>query len=197
MVTLGKIVKSNAHTDYVCQVFGKNESDYDPQNEDYAFGTFVRIDLDDSGERYLVGIIYDTVLLNPDFGRLGPRLSTEADLGIFSPDYLNERAVLVGILAVGEIINGQCRQGVPALAATNEALVHQLDDTSLRKFHEGNPSFQLTYLPIISEVPGALGRSLTLSVVQRLASIFPKQAEVLEVLADELKWQFHINSMRS
>jgi hypothetical protein len=149
MCILGKIVKSNSHTDYVCQIIGPSEAEYVPQNTDYAFGTFVKIDLNDHGDRCLVGLIYDTVLLNPDFGRLGPRLSTESDLQIFSPDYLNERAVLVGILVIGQIVDGQVQQGVPLLAATNEATVNQLDGKTIKQFHTNENGFQLTYICLI------------------------------------------------
>ena len=86
---IGKIIKSNSHTDYICQVYGHSEVEVTPTADDYAFGTFVRTAQED--DRWLVGIIYDTVLFNPEFGRLGPRLSPEAELSIFSPDYLNEK----------------------------------------------------------------------------------------------------------
>jgi len=59
----------------------------------------VRVALND--DRWLVGLIYDTMLFHPGFGRLGPRLSPEPELAVFSPDYLNEKATLVGITAVG------------------------------------------------------------------------------------------------
>ena len=70
-----------------------------PARENYAFGTFVRVEL--GNDRWLVGLVYDTMLFNPGFGRLGPRLSPEPELAVFSPDYLNEKATLVGITAVG------------------------------------------------------------------------------------------------
>ena len=52
---------------------------------------------------YAVGVIYDTQLLNPDFGSLGPRLSNEAQVEVFSPDYLSEKAVLVHLLMLGVV----------------------------------------------------------------------------------------------
>ena len=47
---LGKIAKSNSHTDYVCQVYGPGEVETPPIPADYAFGTFVRIPLDGSAQ---------------------------------------------------------------------------------------------------------------------------------------------------
>ena len=196
MCILGKIVKSNSHTDYVCQIIGPGEAEYVPQNTDYAFGTFVKIDLNDHGDRCLVGLIYDTVLLNPDFGRLGPRLSTESNLQIFSPDYLNERAVLVGILVIGQIVDSQVQQGVPMLAATNEATVSQLDEETIKQFHTSENGFQLTYMPNLIGQTGLLARNLALGVLQQLGKLMPENQAILRAITDDLKWQLHINSMR-
>ena len=46
---LGKIVKSNSHNDYVCQIDGPGDVPAHPAAEDYAFGTFARIELEESG----------------------------------------------------------------------------------------------------------------------------------------------------
>lgn len=73
---IGKVVKSNSHLDYVCQVYGPGETASTPLASDYAFGNFVRILIKERPKTWLVGLIYDTVLLNPEFGRLGPRLSS-------------------------------------------------------------------------------------------------------------------------
>ncbi|MFZ1769266.1 MAG: hypothetical protein WAU00_08720 [Caldilinea sp.] len=42
---IGKIVKSNSHIDYVCQVFGVGETPLPPTPEDYCFGAFVAVEL--------------------------------------------------------------------------------------------------------------------------------------------------------
>ena len=48
--TIGKIVKSNSHIDYVCQVYGQGEFAPVPDAADYAFGSFVAIDSEDADE---------------------------------------------------------------------------------------------------------------------------------------------------
>ena len=98
---IGKIVKSSSHINYVCQIYGPLEIDVPPDVADYAFGHFVRVAVpsrppDISRKRpekdqsmneefscYAVGVIYDTQLLNPAFGLLGPRLSNEAQVELF------------------------------------------------------------------------------------------------------------------
>ena len=132
---LGKLVRSNSHNDYICQIYGSGEIENPPTSAGYAFGTFVRIPLSED-EGYLVGLIYDTVLLNPDFGNLGPRLSPVPDLAVFSPDYLAEKVTLVGITTIGTLApDGTATHGVPLLAAQIDAPVESLDDDTIRRFH--------------------------------------------------------------
>ena len=40
---IGKIVKSDSHINYVCQIYGPREVEVEPGPPDYAFGRFVRI----------------------------------------------------------------------------------------------------------------------------------------------------------
>src|SRR6266571_3829360 len=116
---IGKIVKSDSHINYVCQIYGPREVEVEPNPADYAFGRFVRIAVrseqsDDPQAKldyalgisqepvtYVVGVIYDTILLNPAFGSLGPRLSNEAQVELFSPDYISEKAVLIYVMVLG------------------------------------------------------------------------------------------------
>ena len=188
---LGKIIKSNSHTDYICQVYGPSEVETPPAPEDYAFGTFVRVEM--GNDRWLVGIIYDTMLFNPDFGRLGPRLSPEPELAVFSPDYLNEKATLVGIAAVGMMdAAGNVVQGVPALAASTDALVERMTDEQIRTFHQGNPIPQLAYAPLLLAQGSPLALPLLQTVIARLMALFPNQADLLAVLQDDLAWKAQV-----
>ena len=190
---LGKLVKSNSHTDYVCQIYSPGEVEALPSPADYAFGTFVRISLGE-GDGYLVGIIYDTVLLNPNFGNLGPRLSPAPDLAVFSPDYLSEKVTLVGITAVGTLApDGAATHGVPPLAVQIDALVERLDDEAIRQFHRSsgaNPDgVRLGYAPLLLSMGSPLTRHLLLCVVDRLITLFPDHVPHLSVLRSELAWQ--------
>src|SRR5437899_12314706 len=95
---IGKIVKSDSHINYVCQIYGPREVELEPGPADYTFGRFVRVAVrseqsDDPNlkvdlalgihhapKTYAIGVIYDTILLNPAFGSLGPRLSNETQV---------------------------------------------------------------------------------------------------------------------
>jgi hypothetical protein len=99
MTKIAKIVKSNSHVDYIGRVIDRLDADEPPGADDYGFAQFVSLPLAEEFEVF--GVIYDTQLVNPEYGQFGPRLSPAADLAILSPDYLNEQGVLVGILLLG------------------------------------------------------------------------------------------------
>lgn len=192
---IGKIVKSNTHVDYVCQVYNANEVVDCPQPKDYCFGGFVTIQLEGNGGSAsggeLIGVIYNTLLMNPDFGSLGPRLSPHDDVAIFTPDYLVETATLVGILALGWIDgDGQCHQGVPALAATVNNAVHCLSEAELRHFHlDATGRLAMRYAPLILSQNNALAMPLLINIVDRLAALFPDQQGQLRLMRNNLAWK--------
>lgn len=191
---IGKIVKSNGHTDYICQVFAPGEVEAPPSREEYAFGNFVQVEL--GGGARLVGLIYDTVLLNPDFGRLGPRLSPESELAIFSPDYLNEKATLVGIAAIGMIdAAGEAVQGVPAVAASTDRLVERMSEDEVRRFHEVSEGLQFSYAPLLLAGGRPLAQHLLQTVIERLTALFPEQGALFDLLHDDLAWKAQIGPM--
>jgi hypothetical protein len=193
---IGKLAKSNSHTDYVCQIYGPGEVTSQPSPADHALGTFVRIPVDaDHGD--LVGIIYDSVLLNPEFGNLGPRLSPPSDLAVFSPDYLAEKVTLVGITVVGMLApEGTPTHGVPPLAAQIDALVTPMDNDAVRSFHQTPPgSVRVGYAPLLLALGSPLARNLLLRVVEELETLFPAQVGTLAVLRNELAWQTTIGPL--
>ncbi|MBN1921216.1 MAG: hypothetical protein JW892_08235 [Anaerolineae bacterium] len=195
-MAVGKLVKSNTHTDYVCQIYGSGEVETPPAPVDYAFGNFVRIPLG-TGYGHLVGVIYDTMLLNPDFGNLGPRLSPPSDLAVFSPDYLAEKVTLVGITAVGMISPaGVPTHGIPPLSAQIDTLVERMDDAAVRVFHQtplGN--VQVGYASLLLGSGSSLAGHLLLCVLAHLEKLFPAQSSPLAVLRNELVWQTTIGPL--
>jgi hypothetical protein len=195
---IGTIVKSNSQVDYVCRVYGTGEVASPPRPEDHAFGTFVRAGLA-AGEGYLVGLVCDTVLVNPEFGRLGPvlrpaegpLLSPLAAMENFSPDYLDERAVLVALVAVGQVTaGGEARQGIPLPAATLGAVVEKMPDEEVRDFHTSpGGRLLLAYAPRLLAGGEPLMPHLLLRVVDHLAGLFPAESRQLAVLRGNLAWK--------
>lgn len=190
---VGKIIQSNAHTDYVCQVYRKDEVEHPPAREDYAFGRFVRIHLND--EAALVGLVYDTRLFNPEFGRLGPRLSPEGDLEVFSPDYLSEKATLIGVAAVGTVTSGEPRQGLPLLAADTDAMVETLTDEEVAAFHLEGDNLRLAYAPLLLASGSPYALQLVQNVLARLSALLPEHARTLALLQDDAGWKAAMGPM--
>lgn len=199
-ICIGKIVKSNTHIDYICQIYNENETDLTPQPTDYTFGTFVSIELEapvalgreSRGEvNRLIGVIYNTLLLNPDFGNLGPRLSPRQELEIFSPDYLSETATLVGIIALGWRDGDQrYHQGIPALAATVNNFVNRLDEQELFAFHcDDQQQPCLRYAPILMGLNNPLVPPLMITAIDRLGALFPTSRRQLDVMRNNLAWK--------
>ncbi len=199
MCLIGRIVKSTTHVDYVCQVYGVGEITSPPSPEDHAFGTFVRISLA-AGEGHLVGLVCDTVLMNPEFGRLGPVLrpaegpflSPLAEMENFSPDYLDERAVLVTIVAVGQVGDDSVvSHGIPLLAATLGAAVDKMTGEEVRSCHssQGGEGLLLAYAPRLLAGGEPLMSHLLLRVVDQLTSLFPDRSRQLAVLHGNLAWK--------
>jgi hypothetical protein len=191
---IGRIASSSSHITYVCQVFGRGESDVLPAPDDFGFGTFVGIARPDG--THLVGVIADTTLVNPEFGNLGPRLSPTEELGVFSPDYLNEKVTLVAIVVLGALgPDGQVLQGVPAVAAEIDARVRRLGEEEVIRFHGGPQGAQLGYLPLLSATANSLAPHLLLQVIDRLQSLFPADRQRLNVLGDNLAWKAHVEPL--
>src|SRR3989454_12473292 len=160
---IGKIVKSDSHINYVCQIYGPREVEVEPGPSDYAFGRFVRVAVrsglsDDPYARldlalgksqepvtYAIGVIYDTILLNPAFGSLGPRLSNETQVELFSPDYISEKAVLIYVMVLGmmeqrPVTSNQLEilsvmHGVPLLSLELGSEIETMTDEEVRTFH--------------------------------------------------------------
>ncbi|MCA1635978.1 MAG: hypothetical protein LC802_20370, partial [Acidobacteria bacterium] len=144
MTRIAKIVKSNSHVDYVGRVIDRLDADAPPAPDDYGFAQFVSIPVEEGEEA--VGVIYDTQLLNPEYGNFGPRLSSRAELKVLSPDYLNEQGVLLGILLLGWRVHSgggggsrvwSSRQGVPRRVVPVGQDVYSLSDEEVYGFHMG------------------------------------------------------------
>lgn len=245
-IELGKIVKSDSHVRYVCQVFGAGEVAAPPNPVDFAFGSFVRVPLRTGPARadvallapaavpasdvlvpmarsaiWAVGVLYDTILVNPAFGTLGPRLSNDTQVELFSPDYLTERAVLVSILLLGTLVatpaagqNGHgraartppsftVRHGVPPMAPDLGAVVSTLPEAEIRAFHhfadDGAPGgtqayLHMGYLPHVIAQENPLLPMAVLHIIERLERLFPANAALLSIVKRNFSWRLKVQT---
>ncbi|GAC1332476.1 MAG: hypothetical protein NVSMB22_24640 [Chloroflexota bacterium] len=190
---IGSIVKSNSHISYLCRVYGKLETASVPEQQDYAFGTFVSLRPVENASIRLIGVVRDTLLLNPDFGNYGPRLSSARDLAVFSPDYLNETGVLVDVLILGWQDAEQTHHVVPAVAAQIGTTVEAMDRDEVVAFHrDANQRFVMGYFPQLVMRNDPMLASLLLAILERLEPHFPHQRRVIGVLKNNLAWKARV-----
>ena len=195
--TIGKVIKSNSHIDYVCQVHGPGETAHPPTPEDYALGTWVRMPAGSETDSPAVGLVYDTQLYNPDYGTFGPRLSSQGQLEVFSPDYLNETAVLLGILVVGQMRDGgRAVSGYCPVAAPIGASVTRMAQWEVAAFHADGEGLSVGYYSLLMSIPDPIVPSLLLGVLDGLERLLPEHGNTLGALRTSLSWRTRVELAR-
>ncbi|HYE65839.1 MAG TPA: hypothetical protein VD966_09650 [Pyrinomonadaceae bacterium] len=195
MTKLAKIVKSNSHVDYVGRIIDVLDADAPPSASDYGFAQFVSIPLDDLD---VIGVIYNSLLANPDYGNYGPRLSPLPDLTVLSPDYLNEQGLLVGILLLGWREADANHQRVPRRVIPVNQDIYRLADTEVERFHRDRDGrVQLHYYSQVIAHAGAFAVPLLEAILEQLeAGCAPEERQRLCVLKQTLVWQRTVGGMR-
>lgn len=193
---IAKIVKSNSHVDYIGRVIDRLDVDSPPSSNDYGFAQFVRVETEDSA---IVGVIYNTLLANPEYAQFGPRLSPAPDLSVLSPDYLNEQGVLVGVLLIGWYdASGQVHHTVPRRVIPAGTDVLRMTDAETLRFHRGTGgTLQLHYYSQIMAHAGAFAAPLVEAIVENLEpACATDERQRLCVLKRSLIWQRTIGNAR-
>jgi hypothetical protein len=203
---IARIVKSNSHVDYVARVVDELDADSPPSADDYGFAQFVSVPAAEGEE--VVGVIYDTELVNPEYGSFGPRLSSRADLKILSPDFLHEQGVLLGILLVGWRVKGggdhdrkdvwTGEQGVPRRVVPVGGDVLRMTGDEVYDFHVGEGgALRLHYFSQVLAHAGPFALPLVESVINQLepASTHAERQRLC-VLKKSLAWQRTLGQSR-
>lgn len=199
---IAKIVSSNSHVDYVARVLDSLETPEPPTTADYHFGQFVRIPVKGKDGEYrgeAVGVIYNSQLINPEYGNYGPRLSTPPETNaVFSPDYLNEQGVLIGILLLGWRDGSDRRQGVPREVLPINSEVEIMTEQEVSAFHQdGSGSLQIHYYSHVTTHAGPFAFQLLTAIVDELEKLtIESERARLGVLRKAIVWQQTIGKMR-
>jgi hypothetical protein len=193
---IAKIVKSNSHLDYIGRVIDALDVAAPPTADDYGFAQFVSLPIGETQQ--IVGVIYNSILVNPEYSNFGPRLSPKPELRGFSPDYLNEQGILVGILLLGMCENGKIQQGVPRRIVPAGQDVFKMERDEVVKFHaDASGSLQIHYYPQIVEHAGLFAVSLIEAIVEQLSeNASDEDKNRLNVLKHALAWQRTVGGMR-
>lgn len=194
---IAKIVTSNSHIDYIGRVVDDLDTAAPPNFEDYGFGQFVTLPLEDETE--IIGVIYNSLLVNPEYANYGPRLSPKPELGNFSPDYLNEQGVLIGILLLGtKNGNGKILHGVPRRVVPAGQDVYKIEPDAIKKFHtDENDCLQIHYYSQIVAHAGLFAVPLLEAIIEQLSlDCSESDRQRLGVLKQTLSWQRTMGGMR-
>jgi hypothetical protein len=202
MNRIAKIVKSNSHVDYVGRVIDRLDADAPPGGDDYGFAQFVSVPVEEGEEA--VGVVYDTQLLNPEYGNFGPRLSSREELKVLSPDFLDEQGILLGILLVGwRVRTGEgvwsIRHGVPRRVVPVGQDVFRLSDEETYGFHATGPggAVQLHYYSQVLAHAREFAVPLVETIIEQLEpACAPGERQRLCVLKKSLIWQRTLGGVR-
>lgn len=194
---IARIVSSNSHIDYVARVIDALDVSEPPGAEDYGFAQFVKLSLDN--ETQIVGIVYDSILVNPDYANFGPRLSPKPELGNFSPDFLNEQGILIGILLLGAIgKTNKVLHGVPRRVVPAGQEVEKIEANEINRFHtDENDCLQIHYYSQIVAHAGLFAVPLLEAIIDQLnLHCSDADRQRLGVLKQTLAWQRTLGGMR-
>ena len=194
---IAKIVSSNSHIDYIARIIDSVDAgDELPHASDYCFAQFVAIAGD--GED-VIGVTYDSRLVNPDYGSFGPRTGPRAELGRHNADYVQEPGILVGILLLGTIDeSGKTFHGVPRKIVRVDQPVTKLDAERVTQFHtDGSGHLHLHYYPQVVSNARQFALPLLDAIIDQLASACTdSEGQRLRVLKQSLIWQGTFGGMK-
>jgi hypothetical protein len=192
---IAKIVKSNSHVDYIGRVLDRLDSADPPGPEHYRFGQFVRVV---AGPSSAIGLIYNSQLINPEYDRLGPRLSSSPPMNaVFSPDLVDEQGVLLGLLLVGWIDGENAsHQGMPPAVIPVNSEIITMGDDEVREFHkDGRGRLVLRYYSQVVTHARQFAPQLLLSALDQLERLFQDTSgSEIALLRRTLNWQLVMQS---
>jgi len=194
---IAKIVSSNSHIDYVGRVIDSLDVSEPPAPEDYGFAQFVSLPIEENQE--IIGVIYNSMLVNPEYSSFGPRLSPKPELGSFSPDYLNEQGFLIGILLLGVTDNtNKITHGVPRRVVPAGNDVFKIEPSGIRKFHtDESDCLQIHYYSQVVAHAGLFAVPLLEAIIVQLSlDCSDTDKQRLGVLKQTLAWQRTLGGMR-
>ena len=197
-VRIGSIVSSNSHLDYIAEVYKDRDCDRPPKLHEREFGQPVFIKkVVDGTEHAIVGVIYDTQLVDPDQGRTGPRLAQD-DQAQFTPGYIEERTTLAGIALLGTAVVTDDRMltdpshQMPRWTLEVDDTVYHCPDPLVESFHRVGGKVQLAYMDRLVDIAGDLGSEVVVTLIDRLRGILPEDdpsQRVLDVVEQNVQWQ--------
>jgi hypothetical protein len=199
-VRIGSIVSSNSHVDYIAEVYRERDCSRPPELHEREFGQLVFIRKVVDGTEYaIVGVIYDTQLVDPEQGRTGPRLAQD-DQAQFTPGYIEERTTLIGIALLGITVVTEDRtiadpsHEMPRWTLEVDDTVYHCPEQFTGTFHRVDGRVQLGYVDRLVDIAGDLGAEVVVTLIGRVRATLPDDDpdhRVLDVVEQNVTWQAH------
>lgn len=199
-LTLGSIAQSHTQMDYVVEVYRENEREMPPEKHDYEFGqpVYTRTTVRDD-EYALIGVVYDSELVDPDQGRVGPRLSNP-DQEMFVPGYVDEKRTLLGVAIIGaaqlvpesdaDTYNfTDVTQEMPRWTLDIDDEVSKLSTAGFRQFHVPDSTLHLRYYDRLIATSNRFGAEVTLALIDRLRAHTAADDKLLDVIEQKIRWE--------
>ena len=194
---IAEIVSSKSHMDYIARVIDSADGGGDvPHASDYCFGQFVSLEGDDEE---VIGVIYDSRLVNPEYGSFAPRTRARAELARHTADYAKEQGILIGILLLGTVDgSGRPVQGMPRRIVPVGQPVTKIDRESVARFHtDGDGRVHLHYYSQVVANARQFAIPLLDSMIGQLCEeVSDAESQRLQVLRRSLRWQGTFGGMK-
>lgn len=184
-MAVARIVASNSHIDYVARAEERSGG----AESDHAFGQFVAMEFPDEK---IIGIIYDSRLINPEYGGFGPRLGPRPSLEPLSPASKGEKGILLGIILLGTIYaDGRIDHAIPRRIIPAGRAVEKLSTREVAAFHSlPGGTAKMHYLSSLMLYAGGLGVPLVKSVIAQLEEHCAEEdRQMFAVLERSLEWK--------
>jgi hypothetical protein len=199
-LTLGTVAQSRSQMDYIVEVYRERERDQPPEKQDYEFGQPVYSTTTVRGDEYaVIGVVYDSQLVDPDQGREGPRLSNP-DQEMFVPGYVDEKRTLLGVAFLGSAQLSSdpdaegyeltsVDHGMPRWTLDIDDPVAKLSTEGFRQFHFPDGTLRIQYYDRLISTADRFGAEVTLSLLDRLRDETPADEAMLDVIEQKVRWE--------
>ena len=199
-LTLGTVAQSRSQMDYVVEVYRERERERPPEKQDYEFGQPVYSTTTVRGDEYaVIGVVYDSQLVDPDQGREGPRLSNP-DQEMFVPGYVDEKRTLLGVAFLGfarlsarsdmegyDLVDVE--QEMPRWTLDIDDPVSKLSTEGFRQFHFSEGALQVQYYDRLISTANRFGSEVILSLIDRLRNETQAEEKMLDVIEQKVRWE--------
>ncbi|MHA1721326.1 MAG: hypothetical protein ACTSWX_02650 [Promethearchaeota archaeon] len=186
---IGKVIRGENHILYWIQINNDLEGNPAPTPDDCAFGSFVSINPDFDKTLSLIGVISNTMLLDRDALRYGPRLAQDREtMNIIFPDFIDERIKIVKVLLIGYIKEKKAHHEFPIITPNLGDNAVKISKGDIIKFHLIDSKFQIGYFSNVMTY-SKLYLPLMKAILLQLKDLFKEETEIIQLLLNNLEYQ--------